>query len=169
MLNLQDVASFTQTYDSAKSNTLNYVIVSIVIAAFLAGIISLFTFLGQFQVIQRIKRISDISMGTSTAQYRLKSSSVHPERETENFHKERICGLHSFNIFGHLSEIAVILRKLEWLEGKVQIVTAFIPVIAKLVCRQDISDSKILDSKLSRRLGCYMFVDIEGFFLFCCT
>ena len=164
LLLYQDSEYFSQTYNTAKSDTLHYVIISIVVAALLAGLLSLFTFLGQLQVIRRINEISHLSMGTSSTKtfLHLNASQVFPEIMEANTSLPKRFNLHMFNVFGQLSEISLILKKLEWLEGKVQIVCAFIPVIAKLVCRKDISDSKILDSKLSRRLGCYLFVDIEG-------
>ena len=48
------------------------------------------------------------------------------------------------NVAGFLTEIALILQKLTWLEGKVRIVHAFIPIVAKLVCQKGISEAKIL-------------------------
>lgn len=143
--------------------------ISIVIAAFLASVISLFTLLGQLQVIRRINQISDISMGTQQQQplLHLSSSQILPENCDKKIKPTYRINLSKFNIFGYLSEISLILKKLEWLEGKVKIVCAFIPVIAKVVSRQDISDSVVLESKLSRRMGCYLFVDIEGkYYLF---
>lgn len=164
-----DLNYFSSTYDNAKSNTLKYVIVAIVISAVLAAVLCVFTLLGQLQVIRRIRYISDISMGKNTVYSQNRFNSTHSQVSPEGFDdlsepNTPKFSWHKFNIFGHLSEIALILKKLEWLEGKVQIVCAFIPVVAKLVCREDISDAKVLESKLSRRLGCYLFIDIEGRF-----
>lgn len=137
--------------------------------------VSVITFLGQLQLYRRIKEIIDRSLGQQDKKPKwLTSPSVMPETEdngepvpapTPSLFVRFLQKLRSLRIFGKLFEIAVILQQLDWLEGKVKIVAAFVPVVAKLVCRQGVSDEKVLESKLARRMGCYMFVDIAGYFI----
>ncbi|KAH3705829.1 hypothetical protein Pelo_19623 [Pelomyxa schiedti] len=147
-----------------------YIIISLAIAVVLAGALSIFTLGGQLQVINRIQQISQESTGES-GRPQAHTSKVSPcdeeaDQPVISKSKPASC-MNRLNGFTSLSEIQVILDKLEWLEGKVQIVVAFVPVISKLVCRQKMSDSAILESSLSRRLGCYLFCDIENFTPLC--
>lgn len=149
-------------------------IIGIVISAFVAGVVAIITFFGQLQLYRRIKEIIDHSLGhADSAQAQLLTSpKVIPDETDEEdgvehevkptMYAKVLKRIRTMHAFGKFSEIAIILNQLDWLEGKVKIVTAFVPVVAKLVCRQGVSDAKVLDSKLSRRMGCYMFVDIAG-------
>ncbi|KAH3742660.1 hypothetical protein Pelo_15949 [Pelomyxa schiedti] len=169
---IADTNYFQKTYNEVQRNTAKFISLSMILAIVLAGTLSVFTLGGQLQVIQRIKRISEVSVGSSVSSTprHFSSSRVHPEEEpnksravTTSF---RGC-LRKINAFSRLTEIQLILQKLEWLDGKVQIVAAFVPVISKLVCKQQFSDLAILESSLSRRMGCYLFCDIENFTALC--
>ncbi|KAH3759187.1 hypothetical protein Pelo_9006 [Pelomyxa schiedti] len=170
---IADTEFFQRTYNSVKADSQMYIIISLAIAVVLAGALSIFTLGGQLQVINRIKQISSVSTGESNRPqaHTSKVSPCDEEAEQPVISKSKPAKMTScmnrLNGFTSLSEIQVILDKLEWLEGKVQIVVAFVPVISKLVCRQNMSDSAILESSLSRRLGCYLFCDIENFTPLC--
>lgn len=171
-----DLNYFTSTYDQAKEGTTEWVIIGIVIAGLLASLVALITLLGQLQLYRRIKDIIDHSLGRDNPEQLSASPKVLPVAEdktdVENSEIEPVKpplvirilqAIKSWPVFGKFSEIAVILHQLDWLEGKVKIVCAFVPVVAKLVCRHGVSDEKVLDSKLARRMGCYMFCDIAGY------
>ena len=157
-----DTQFFTATYDSVTLRAKITVQAGVICASLLACAIAAVTLLGQVEVIRRIKTIVDSSLGEPTS--RGTTNVVHPEQDVDvesgTNKKKEVCGFSK--IFGKLSEIDIILKKLNWLEGKVKIVTAFVPVVAKLVCKRGVSDESILDSCLARRLGCYMFIDIAG-------
>ncbi|KAH3760391.1 hypothetical protein Pelo_7797 [Pelomyxa schiedti] len=167
---IADTHFFQQTYIYVKSRSRMYIVISIVIAVTLAGALSFFTFAGQLQVINRIRQISQESTGEirNPPTY---SARVYPDEEGHRVTatKSKFTNITACmkRLFTSLTEIQLILDKLEWLDGKVQIVVAFVPVISKLVCRQNMSDSAILESSLSRRLGCYLFCDIENFTPLC--
>ena len=130
--------------------------------------------MGLLTVINKIQDISQIhgvaAPPRASSLHLLPSQKVHPEEneDLEHCEEQKFSWLsllvRRLNLAGFLTEIALILQKLTWLEGKVRIVHAFIPIVAKLVCQKGISEAKILESKLIRRYGCYMFVDIQGFF-----
>ncbi|KAH3742661.1 hypothetical protein Pelo_15950 [Pelomyxa schiedti] len=166
-----DINYFQKTYNRVQNHTERFIIIIMIVALILAGTLSVFTLGGQLQVIQRIKKISDVSVGSSAStQPRIHGSTVHPEEELDKSRgvTTNLGGfLRKINAFSRLTEIKLILEKLEWLDGKVQIVAAFVPVISKLVCRQQFSDLAILESSLSRRMGCYLFCDIENFTALC--
>ncbi|KAH3766202.1 hypothetical protein Pelo_1928 [Pelomyxa schiedti] len=156
---IADSGYFQRTYQEVRTDSKKFIVVSLILAVLLAGTLSVFTLGGQLQVITRIKRISDVSMGADT-----RNNTKHG-KQSESWHFG--CCLGKVNIFSRLSEIRHILNKLEWLEGKVQIVVAFVPVISKLVCIHKLSDSAILESSLSRRMGSYLFCDIANFTSLC--
>ncbi|KAH3742659.1 hypothetical protein Pelo_15948 [Pelomyxa schiedti] len=168
-----DTDYFQQTYSEIQNMTEHYITLSILLALVLAGTLSVCTLGGQLQIIHRIKKISDISVGANDShRHKFGGSKVHPgelpEEEPKMSLSERVGGwLKKINAFTRLTEVQLILQKLEWLEGKVRIVVAFVPVVSKLVCKQQFSDLAILESSLARRMGCYLFCDIENFTPLC--
>ncbi|KAH3744665.1 hypothetical protein Pelo_13938 [Pelomyxa schiedti] len=166
---IADSNYFQKTYNKVQGKTEKFIVITMIIALLLAGTVSIFTLGGQLQIINRIKRISDVSVGSSSSSHHFSSSKVHPEELPPKPTVSTRFGeyLEKMNTFSRLTEIKAILQKLEWLEGKVQIVAAFVPVISKIVCKQQLTDLAILDSSLSRRMGCYLFCDIENFTALC--
>ncbi|KAH3742658.1 hypothetical protein Pelo_15947 [Pelomyxa schiedti] len=172
---------FRHYYNGVQGVTKKMITASIIIAAILAGTLSVCTLAGQLRVIKRIKQISETnitgdaqsaSLRPFTAGSAVERGSVATPAQnvspTSTPSKWPLIGvLHKVNIFSYLTEIQLILEKLEWLEGKVQIVAAFVPVISKLVCKQQYSDLAILESSLARRMGSYLFCDIENFTQLC--
>ncbi|KAH3760390.1 hypothetical protein Pelo_7796 [Pelomyxa schiedti] len=166
-----DTKYFQSTFNHVQKHTRICIVVCSSFAVLLSGTLAAFIFGGHLDVIQRIKRISDASIdGRAVQSPHPFSSRVHPGDEKGETGTLSSIGNYfssGIGVFRWLTEIQTILDQLEWLEGKVQIVVAFVPVISKLISRQNISDSVILESSLSKRLGCYLFCDIANFTPLC--
>ncbi|KAH3743608.1 hypothetical protein Pelo_14991 [Pelomyxa schiedti] len=186
---IADLNYFEQAYESAKTDVTKWIIICTAVAGLVAGSVSLLTLLGQLQVMSRIRGIVHNSLlsaadGPSVIHGPLvRHNKIYPDSYNQSEDPQNTAdegeiddgwkpeavktGTWGSSFFGSLSEISIILDKLDWLEGKVKIVCAFVPVVAKLVCHRGVSDITVLESKLSRRLGSYLFCDIEGFTPLC--
>ncbi|KAH3760189.1 hypothetical protein Pelo_7974 [Pelomyxa schiedti] len=159
-----DLPYFDQTYKDATAGVTQSLVIGLVLAIVLGGLVAVLTFLGQWEVMSKIQGIISTHIGGEHVSPGPGHSKIHPSDE-EQVSARPIHG--RFNFMSHLTEIGLILHKLDWLEGKVKIVSAFLPVVAKAVCGKGLQDEKVLQSTLSRRLGCYMFCDIENFTPLC--
>eukprot|EP01105_Mastigella_eilhardi_P005977 TRINITY_DN17621_c0_g1_i1.p1 TRINITY_DN17621_c0_g1~~TRINITY_DN17621_c0_g1_i1.p1 ORF type:complete len:800 (-),score=173.85 TRINITY_DN17621_c0_g1_i1:41-2416(-) len=184
---ISDEGYFDKEYNNASRVTTALVIVGVVIAFALSLIVTCIFCLVQLSVIRRIQSIMDAHIGKERKKHRsLVTNKVSPGNtadaelgETDSDTDETVelevghtrpSVWEKLNVFSYFSEAAFILSKLAWLDGKVRIVSAFLPVVAKIVCARshaDASDDVVLQSSLARRHGSYFFVDIQGFTPLC--
>ncbi|KAH3760755.1 cell wall anchor protein [Pelomyxa schiedti] len=83
---IADSSYFQKTYREVKSNLQKFIIVSLCIAVSLAGILSVFTLGGQLQVINRIKRISEVSLGEGTQPEEGKNQDESERKQKKRWH-----------------------------------------------------------------------------------